>query len=508
MKLQKDKPQEEYAFSFILEVLTQGLYPNVLDVVREYVQNSYDAILKHLNEYHRQDYKIQININGRSLFIADNGIGMTEEQIKQYRYVGFSEKKLGEEAGFRGIGKLSGISVADKLIVTSKAEKSLRRYKLVFDAQAMLSEIMKLKREGKNKPLNELIQDNTELGSEEESTDSHYTVVELYNIRAEHSILLDPTYISNYVSQICPVPFHSSFKYHNVINKWLLEHVKDYVFLPHLINDQPVYKPFTNFINEPHFYEIEREEGGDPIAYAWVCVNLKEEQLPDTGPRGISFRQKNISIGDHEYTRTLLWKTSGHLAYWFLGEIHVVGSEILPSSERSGFIDNNARQRLVKRSQVDLIKNLTKLARERSGRANAEKKLEELVRLVNNTELALSERGISRESSVYEAAKVLNALEKAQKSTAKLPTKSRDQAKIVHRKAEELIRKLNISVSGTGEALGVFDIKKVLTLTDAEWGIYDLIVETLKDYYVDNTADFSYIIKRLHERMIKKYGQK
>jgi hypothetical protein len=39
------KPEEEYAYGFIIEVLTSGLYPNVFHVIHEYIQNSFDAII-------------------------------------------------------------------------------------------------------------------------------------------------------------------------------------------------------------------------------------------------------------------------------------------------------------------------------------------------------------------------------------------------------------------------------------------------------------------------------
>lgn len=110
--------REELAFSYILEVLTQGLYPNVFDVLREYVQNAYDAVDKHRKAYRKRNYKIKIDITDNSVFVFDNGIGMDGAKIKKYRYVGYSEKKANENAGFRGIGKLSGISVAEHLIVT------------------------------------------------------------------------------------------------------------------------------------------------------------------------------------------------------------------------------------------------------------------------------------------------------------------------------------------------------------------------------------------------------
>ena len=107
---------------------------------------------------------------------------MDRTKVSQYRYVGYSEKRTGEGVGFRGIGKLSGISVADKLIVTSSPPGIPERYTLVFDANNMLTHILALKLEGKNIPLNELIRTHTDITTEDEERDSHYTMVELYRV--------------------------------------------------------------------------------------------------------------------------------------------------------------------------------------------------------------------------------------------------------------------------------------------------------------------------------------
>ena len=168
---------EEYAYGFIIEVLTRGLYPDKLHVIREYVQNAYDAILGWRRASGESDYgRIEVKIAPPSIFIYDNGVGMDRTKVSQYRYIGYSEKRTGEGVGFRGIGKLSGISVADKLIVTSSPPGVPERYKLVFDASDMLAHILALKLEGKNIPLNELIRTHTDITTEDEERDRHYTI--------------------------------------------------------------------------------------------------------------------------------------------------------------------------------------------------------------------------------------------------------------------------------------------------------------------------------------------
>ncbi len=71
---------------------------------------------------------------------------MDRHTLNEYRKVVFSKKVLGESVGFRGIGKLAGISVAKKLIITTSPFGTAEKYILVFDADAMLKEIDDLKK--------------------------------------------------------------------------------------------------------------------------------------------------------------------------------------------------------------------------------------------------------------------------------------------------------------------------------------------------------------------------
>ena len=498
--------REELAFSFVLEALTQGLYPNVFDVLREYVQNAYDALVKQYTRSKGDDCKIKVNLTGNSIFISDNGIGMTDQQVRQYRYVGFSEKRMGEAAGFRGIGKLSGISVADKLIVTSTTDGSDRRYQLAFDARAMLAEILALRAGGKNKPLNELIADNTEFSSEEASRKEHFTVVEIHDVRPEYRELLDPSRVRGRIGAVCPVPLNSEFRYEARVNEWLLQHVQDYYYFPHLVNDEPVYKPFTNKVADLRFFDIEQEEGGQPIAYAWACQNEDEGQLPESGPRGLVFRVKNIAIGDHKTCRALLWQASGHLAYWFLGEVHVIDPGVVPTAERSNFEDTAERQRLAERCRADLLPKLTKSARDSSAKANAEKKRKALHRMVENTETALQRREVPRESVVYEAAKLVNAMEAVESVKRRFPARKRKQVQKLIDRAKGVVDSMSAAQDFGAPESGVFDIKERLSLSDEEWRLYDVFVDFLRDFLADDPEAAATAIRRLQDRLMDVYG--
>src|SRR5258708_2297085 len=178
------KPEEEYAYGFIIEVLTSGLYPDVFHVIREYVQNSFDAIIAWRRMIgDSQAGNVQITIDPPSIFVFDDGTGMDRKKVQECRYVGYSNKSMGTSAVFRGIGKLSRISGADKLIFTTSPYGVAERHKLIFDAKTMLDHILRLKQQGQNIPLNELIQKYTTLDTAKEDVDQHYTLIELHNIR-------------------------------------------------------------------------------------------------------------------------------------------------------------------------------------------------------------------------------------------------------------------------------------------------------------------------------------
>lgn len=236
---------EEYAYGFIIEVLTSGLYPNIFHVIREYIQNSFDAILAWRGiTLDPKAGSIQIRVESPSIFIFDDGTGMNRQKVREYRYVGYSGKTAGEAVGFRGIGKLSGISVAEKLIVTTSPYGVAERYKLVFDANTMLEHILQLKQLGQNIPLSNLIQKYTTIDTENEDTDQHYTLVELHNIQQKSKALMNQEDLSAYLALNAPVDFSPDFEHGTVIDGWLRAYVKDYDTVPITVNGTRIYKYF------------------------------------------------------------------------------------------------------------------------------------------------------------------------------------------------------------------------------------------------------------------------
>jgi molecular chaperone HtpG len=108
--------------SRILRILSSEIYDSPKAFLRENVQNAYDAILMRCTEQKLSiaDSKIQITLRERQLTVEDNGIGMTEEVLKNnFWKAGSSGKKseLAQRAGVIGtfgIGAMANFGVCTR----------------------------------------------------------------------------------------------------------------------------------------------------------------------------------------------------------------------------------------------------------------------------------------------------------------------------------------------------------------------------------------------------------
>ncbi len=114
---------------FTLESLTTGMYADPRIIFREYIQNATDAIDNAVKQglIQQKEGRIDITIDKQNskIIITDNGIGINHESVwRLLGDIGDSEKRFEENRGFRGIGRLGGMSYAGELqfITTAKGE--------------------------------------------------------------------------------------------------------------------------------------------------------------------------------------------------------------------------------------------------------------------------------------------------------------------------------------------------------------------------------------------------
>lgn len=119
-----DKTMKPSIGKKVIETLTTGMYEDYRFIYREYIQNSADQIDKAIQEglIRKEDGAIHILIDNekRTIVIEDNATGIQSNQVlHRLRDIAESIKKRGVDKGFRGIGRLGGVRIQQKVNLRS-----------------------------------------------------------------------------------------------------------------------------------------------------------------------------------------------------------------------------------------------------------------------------------------------------------------------------------------------------------------------------------------------------
>ena len=107
---------QERVGASIVEIITESLYDKPIVVFREYVQNSADSLNIAESCSHSPDLAIKIWKSEISLYFLDNGIGIAPEKfLMTMSSIANSGKIRNKNIGYKGIGRLSGLSYCEKL---------------------------------------------------------------------------------------------------------------------------------------------------------------------------------------------------------------------------------------------------------------------------------------------------------------------------------------------------------------------------------------------------------
>jgi len=502
------KPKEEFAYGYIIKALAGGLYPNKFHVIREYIQNAFDAVINWKNTHNDQNVYIKITIKKPSISIFDNGTGMDRLTLNEYRKVGFSKKKIGETVGFRGIGKLAGISVAKKLIVTTTPYGIGEKYTLEFDAEAMLKEVDRLKQNQQNIPLNSLIEKYTNLTSSIEDKNAHYTFVQLYGIRRDSKILFDKNKLKDYIAKNAPAPFSPEFSYGKEIEEGIKKFVEDYECVNILVDSEYIYKPFISNVNKPqHIVIWDDKEKNKILGYCWYCENKDKGQIKPLHLAGLIYRYKNFAVGDHTLPRKTLWKNSPHLAFYFIGEIYICDRNIIPTSQRDDFEQNAARNKFYQEGS-QIASELNRIARASSGERRALHYIDIGRTVISETRSALKSQGFYlKDLSAEKVAQIYNVINNIEKRKENIPEKDRKNRTLADRIIKEgksLLKKFE----GNKKLSEKYDITKKVHLNSQAKDVYSIAIRTLKDFFVDNHQGLERIIKLFHKNLIDFFSKR
>ncbi|MFZ5341027.1 MAG: ATP-binding protein [Patescibacteria group bacterium] len=442
---------------FTLESLTTGMYADPRIIFREYIQNSTDAIDKAIKEgiIKREEGRIDITIDkqNRKISIKDNGIGISNSKVWHLLGdIGNSEKRFEESRGFRGIGRLGGLSYASELQFTTSAKGENTKTTIYWDCKKLreLLQPDKYKDYDLTKVMDEISCNRTDKEDEEK----HYFEVILDGIDEKYSELLDKQDIEDYLSQVAPVPFDAQrFPYYSDSQEGILTFLKQInkpieEYSIHLNgNPNPIYKPYKTWFHADNkkddikgieFVKV-YNNNGELFFWGWYAKTNWLGTVDDKNIKGIRVRKNNIQIGDESTLNIFVRET--RFNGWFIGEIYVYDKNIIPNARRDDFEKNEAYK--IFRTELEKITKdeLSKIPKTYSKERTERKSIEEAKNIVKETEQSL-EKGLTSELQRKELFKRLDSVKSKIKPKGTKEDTHLEQQPSIEKKKEEIYSEL------------------------------------------------------------------
>lgn len=369
---------------YTLESITNGLYASPLDMYREYIQNSVDAIDNAI-QYEilsSSEAKIEIRLdsNDRNISIRDNGSGIpVKKAINTLIDIGNSKKTRVESRGFRGIGRLSGLGYCDKLIFTTSSFGENIKTEITFDAQ-LLRQLLII--DDTDDSIFDIIDKIVSIKTYSEKVSAHYFCVDMFNVTMDELISHDT--VKTYLKENAPIPFSPDFIWGDVIvGKFKSQGFTLQSYNIDLIYDntaERLYKPYSNtFISDrikkvsstiKDIETIEFKDANETLGYMWYAKTDYNGSLLDNAIKGIRFKQGNILIGNKN-TCSQYFKEE-RFNGWLIGELHLTNPGFIPNSRRDHF-EKNDKYFLLEEFLKNFSSNISKAIRHLSQIRNLNK---------------------------------------------------------------------------------------------------------------------------------------
>lgn len=377
----------------LLETITLGMYSDPRHCVREYIQNAFDSIrtARRQGLLGPDDGHIDVIVDQHTstLRIRDNGTGLDpEEAVVNLVDIGYSRKASTSDgasinAGFRGIGRMAGMSYCRRLTFET-TNGTGRGCNVAFDAHA----INRLTRPGQEPTtIVDAIRRNCTSDEQEFRSTERFLQVSLEQI--DNPALLDVEKLASYLEQTAPVRQDpTKWRFQGKIRSFAqrAEHPESLDAVSVRICDsegrviREIYRPFKDLfeIKDRQRESPRRVNVTDVMAlprqgeyhgwWGWLAEHPRHGKLSDDIPfRGLRVRMHNIAIGDHSLLQPF-WP-SRHLALWCFGEIYVADSTLVPNAQRDNFEPSEALSRIheqVREELRQIEKDIRRESRERS----------------------------------------------------------------------------------------------------------------------------------------------
>lgn len=440
---------------YTLESLTTGMYSDPKIIYREYIQNSVDALENavKLNQIEPQGMRIDIIVDSENSFISikDNGTGIPSEiAVSTLTNIGSSQKRHSNNRGFRGIGRLGGMSYCNTLSFSTSAENEAVKTTVIFDCKKLRQLLVPGANEDMD--LSTVLNEVTTVQRETEKKEKHFFSVELDGVSG-FSDLLSIEIARSYIAQVAPLPYKTrQFVYSNDLHRFLDDNgysVEEFpIFVGESSDDlEPIYKP-----NRHRFHSDRNKKKNDEIssleyfkviidselyALGWYGACNWLGSLSEHEISGVRVRKGNILIGDNKTLNNIFRES--RFNGWTQGEVFIVTDKLIPNARRDDFEQNEAYFKLLSALQDGVGYEITRAIREASQLRNdsSAKVINDVQQQVKNASLTIEE-GFN---SSLDKSKLLDTLSQAEETLKR--EKVRDDLK---GKKEELQKQLEDAI--------------------------------------------------------------
>lgn len=449
---------------FTLESLTTGMYSEPESCYREYIQNAVDSLDLAISSglIDREESRIEIIVDAEHQIISvkDNGTGIgVDSARKTLLDIGNSQKTHTSNRGFRGIGRLGGLSYCKKLSFCTTSKGESQKTIISFDCER-LKELL-IPGQGIEHTLQTVIEAVTTVEILEEQSSSHYFIVKMDGVD-DISSLMDFDIVKDYITQVAPLPFDSSFYWGKQIIKEMKAkgiNILEYpIFLgTSFENMYQIYKPYKRKLDISSRASVTKDEiygltffdvcddNKKSLAYGWYADTDFSGTIIDERVSGIRVRQGNILIGTSK-TLSSYFKES-RFNGWSVGEVYVVSDELIPNARRDDFEKNDAFSSFEKGIRMTVGTEVSEKIRAASKARNnpSQKTVKKAEKTLQNTEDILT-NGFN---SSFEKEQVLEGIAAIKKELKTIPKAAApdvlEQKQELLEKAEQLEEDVSLS---------------------------------------------------------------
>lgn len=490
---------------FTLESLTTGMYSEPESCYREYIQNAVDSLDESisLGINSISDCRIEIIVDEQHqiITIKDNGTGLLKsDAVKTLLDIGNSSKTNSSNRGFRGIGRLGGLSYCKKLsFCTSSMGEDIKTV-VTFDCD----KLKKLLVPGQNLELDlsSVMEKVTKIDVLHEQETAHYFIVKMEGVD-ELSSLLDIELVKDYLSEVAPVPFVNNFFWAREIKEELLKF--DYVIseYPIFVGDSfetltQVFKPYRLSINISSRSAEVIKDNIESITYYKIYGSCEElvalgwyantgflGTLSDERISGIRMRQGNILIGT---SRTLSqYFKDPRFNKWSLGELYIVSNKLIPNARRDDFEKNQVFTLFEENIRKTIGTEIPKKIRDASkARNNPSQKI------INKAEKVISKAEEILESgfnSGFEKEQINKELDSVFKDVSTIPKSAKDE--YIERK-RSLITRIDLLKQDVENSSNYKAKEAASSFSKEEKRIIQAVLEVLSKNFERETVDSLY----------------